>query len=288
MNSIKVLVTNQKGGVGKSTISANIAGYLSIKKNQRVSLIDFDRQASSAGIVKKTPGGAIQAHKLGLTYEKNSGLTLLEARAALRNHSKDVDITIADLTWTYGMSHDFLLDFDVVIIPSSLSQIEMASTEIFILEYIQKNEAKFYAKRQYILVAPSRIDPGEVDQIRFAGIDFLQTCFVCPPIMRIPNINKHLYKSYFCDAEDPAVANSFTQFCEFVMKKIALQQLEEPITSIRAPEIPVRRGYSEAIMPSRFTHLEPPPNPRLPEKIPVKAAEKDSIFHFIPSFLRKK
>ncbi|NBR30131.1 MAG: ParA family protein, partial [Betaproteobacteria bacterium] len=43
--AIKVLVTSQKGGVGKSTLSANLAAYLSLHGGMRTALLDFDHQA---------------------------------------------------------------------------------------------------------------------------------------------------------------------------------------------------------------------------------------------------
>ena len=60
--TIKILVTNQKGGVGKSTIAANLAAYLALQQGIEVSLIDFDRQASSSRWTKKAPDLGIRVH----------------------------------------------------------------------------------------------------------------------------------------------------------------------------------------------------------------------------------
>lgn len=286
MRPIKILVTNQKGGVGKSTISANLAGYLNIDKNHSISLIDFDKQASSTGIARKTPGGNIQAYKAGLTYEQSSGLTMLDAKSTLRNYSKDADITIADLTWTYGMSYDFMLDFDVIIVPSSLSQIETASTEIFILEYFQNNTAKINAKEQIVLVAPSRIEPEQVSEIQFNGLGFLSMCSVTPPIYRIPDINKHLHISYFFQSKEEVIANNFCEFGSFVYGKLK-EKMESPApVRLSASAFSIRNtGHGIPIQ-----NLKPSTNrgSSLQKEVPSKAKEKESFLDFIPAFLRRK
>lgn len=288
MRPIKILVTNQKGGVGKSTISANLAGYLNIERNLSVSLIDFDKQASSTGIARKTPGGSIQSYKAGLTYEQSSGLTMLDAKSTLRNYSKNADITIADLTWTYGMSHDFMNEFDVIIVPSSLSQIETASSEIFILEYIQSSAAKFNAKGQYILVAPSRIEPGQESEIGFTGLSFLPTCFVTPPIYRIPDINKHLHISYFFQSADPAIAGNFSEFGNFVYDKLIEKMASPLMVRSNSLDVPVRNlGQALRIPPERTRSGAPSPILHKGQQI-TKASEKESFLDFIPAFLRRK
>jgi len=71
MPQIKILVTNQKGGVGKSTLSANLAGYLSLEKALSISFIDFDKQSTSYNLIKKYSDHHIELHKAGLIYQQN-------------------------------------------------------------------------------------------------------------------------------------------------------------------------------------------------------------------------
>ena len=49
-----IVVANPKGGVGKSTLSSNIAGYLA-RKGRTVMLGDIDRQQSSRTWLKQRP-----------------------------------------------------------------------------------------------------------------------------------------------------------------------------------------------------------------------------------------
>ena len=288
MRQAKILVTNQKGGVGKSTISANLAGYLNIERNESVALIDFDKQASSTGIARKTPGGSIQTHKAGLTYEQNSGLTMLDAKSTLRNYSKNADITIADLTWTFGISHDFMNEFDIIIVPSSLSQIETASTEIFILEYIQNNLAKFNAKGQIILVAPSRIEFGQESQMGFKGLSFLKKCFITPPIHHIPDINKHLHISYFFQSQDRAIASNFCEFGNFVYEKLKEVMASPVSTRLNLPVFSIRNIENQVRAPIQNLRQNLPSETQNKEAQHQKLVGKESFLDFIPAFLRRK
>jgi hypothetical protein len=280
---VKVLITNQKGGVGKSTISANLAGFLAIEKNQKVSLIDFDKQGTSSVLISKNPDSNIQAYKAGLSYQQNSNYTMLEAKAALRRYGAHAEITISDLTWTFGLPYDFMLDFDIVIVPSSNSKVEIASTEIFILEYVQRQMIKIRQRGQLILVAPSRVDRNQINEIKFPALDFLENCFVCPPIYRISQIKNEMLNDFWFRIDNGIISENMQEFGNFVhdhILEVKKKKSEAPMT--------LQSRSSVSLAASIPRRIEEPQIESQPQSELLTAPQEQKEFSFIPSFLRKK
>ena len=233
---IKILITNQKGGVGKSTISANLAAYLAIQEGLDIALIDFDKQASSSRWTKKAPDIGIRVCQAEINYQSAS-MALLSAKANLRKYSSGVQVSICDFTWTPAMSYDFMTDFDLVLIPSSSAKFEMASTEIFILEYVQRRMARLAANKQIMIVVPSRVDPGYDSLGTFTNLDFLSNCFIAPPVHRSPDIDSYVYQDFFCVCSDKTVADNFCGFGRFISQKICERKEIRKTLSISGPSI---------------------------------------------------
>lgn len=282
-DKIKVLITNQKGGVGKSTISANLAGFIAIEKNHKVSLIDFDKQGTSSVLIGKNPHSNIQPYKAGLSYQQNSNYTMLEAKAALRRYGAHAEITIADLTWTFGLPYDFMLEFDVVIVPSSNSNVEIASTEIFILEYVQRQMVKLRQKQQIILVVPSRVDRNQLNEIKFPGLEFLDNCFVCPPIYRISQINNEILNDFWFRIDNGIISENMIEFGDFVYEKIIdIKKKKAEAPMVLQPRAPIyQTNPIQSPVVRQESSLNQQTNPATDQP-----AQKE--FSFIPSFLRKK
>ena len=157
----------------------------------------------------------------------NSGLVLLDARTALRAGSKTSQLVVADLTWTHSLPFQFLLDFDMIIIPASTSRVEMTSSEIFVLEYLQRNLVQSRNSRQMIVMTPSRINPGQSIEGIFPFIAGNRDCFISPPIHNVSNIDHYYGDSLLCDASDPSVSQNFCEFGDFIHEKyIALSTPE--------------------------------------------------------------
>jgi len=219
MEAIKVLVTNRKGGVGKSTIAANLAAYLSLQKGLKISLIDYDEQSSSSSWIKKAPNIGIETYRAEMSYQ-SAGMTLLSARSALRKFSTGFDVSISDLTWSPNMAENFMHDFDVILVPTSTSKFELASTEIFILEYALRNASVISKNNQSIMAVPSRVEVNFAEISISTNLASSGMCCISPPVLRASEIDNFVYEDFFCVSSNATISNYFCRFGDFVAKHI--------------------------------------------------------------------
>ena len=165
----------------------------------------------------------------------------------------------------------------MLIIPSSNSQVEIASTEIFILEYIQRQMTKINQKKQLILVAPSRVDRNQLREIQFPGLGFLNNCFICPPIFRISQINNQVLNDFWFRIDNNIISENMQEFGNFVhdhLLEVKKRKAEAPMT------------LQPRVAPNLIKPITPLAERAQSSATPVTQAQKE--FSFIPSFLRKK
>lgn len=271
----KILITNQKGGVGKSTISANLAAFLHIQNNQSVCLIDYDRQSSSSQWIRKAPSIGIRVEQLTLPYEDTGRLVLTEAKIGLRKYSNGIDVSISDLTWGHSIPMEFLLEFDLILVPSGISKFEMASSEIFILEYFQKYHTQISHKQQMIMMVPSRVSPLFDPSTSFLNTQNIDVCSVAPPILFNSELDQHTYQDFLCVSPDDQIAKNFIEFGMSVTKKI--EEWKEVQASVLA------YGPLANLNNRKISILDTYRLKRQKEEV-----KPETLGRFIPAFLRKK
>ena len=129
---LKILITSQKGGVGKSTVSANLAAFFAHVSSKKTTLVDLDHQGTAGKWVRNAAPIGIECISVASPNNKGVGMALLQAQQALRSAGASTQVLIADLTWTDILPAEFLFDFDLVLVPSSLSRVELDSTLEFV------------------------------------------------------------------------------------------------------------------------------------------------------------
>ena len=99
---LSILVSNPKGGCGKTTLSTNLAAAYA-NRERRVWLADADRQQSSLSWLSRRPDtvpaikGLDWGKALGDPPGKKKGVLVIDAPAALRNKKTEALIALADV-----------------------------------------------------------------------------------------------------------------------------------------------------------------------------------------------
>ena len=245
--AFKILVTSQKGGVGKSTLSANLVAYLSRTLGLGVTLIDWDPHGSSSNWLKQAPNvGAVVQH-LSLPVDQGGNRPIFEARLQMRRAASECDILVCDLTWSDSLAGELMFEFDMVLVPTSVSEIELAATSGF----LSRNRWVFdsaAARRPMLVVCPTRVLNEQLNSDVFTKQRFPVSFMLAPPILEAQSARDLFERGYLMDARDIG-GESF-------------------------------REFGEAICAAREIRMAQANQPRQP--VPVKLTERDSSSHRVP------
>jgi hypothetical protein len=157
--------------------------------------------------------------------------------------------------------------------------------------------ARLAANKQFILVAPSKVDPAYASSGSFTNLDFLMNCHITPPVHQTPDLDTYVYEDFLCVCPDQKVAENFCEFGKFLAKKIEERIVTRKTLSIsgtsqnreiikkvsvlddyraRARELGIYGGYAAK------------PSADISQPAPVDANPSTvRVGRFIPAFLRR-
>lgn len=209
----KILVTSQKGGVGKSTLSANLAAYLQCA-GAGVTLIDFDTHGSSSSWLSRSPSLGVDIQHRILPLNHGSNRAYMDARLHLRRASRISEIVICDLTWTDCIASDLMLEYDLVIVPTSVSDIELAATA----DFLNRHRWVFDSSTRtspILLLTPMRVQISQLSSDVFSTRRFPISFILAPPVLESQTARDMFQCGYIKDLKD-ACGASFNAFCNAV------------------------------------------------------------------------
>ena len=232
MSTFKVLVTSQKGGVGKSTVAANLAAFFR-RQGHTVTLLDFDTHGSSSTWLTRAPniGVVVQHHILPL--DQGGNRPILDARLHLRRAASSSEVVICDLTWTDSIAGELMFEYDLVIVPTSVSEIELAATAGFLSRHRWVFDSAIHTPPT-LLVAPTRVQAEHLKSDVFSKQRFPVSFMLSPPILEAQSAREMFERGYLMDAHDIG-GESFREFGQAICaaREIRMAQTQQP----RAPQV---------------------------------------------------
>jgi chromosome partitioning protein len=138
-----ILIANPKGGCGKTTLSINIAGCLA-NRGKRVSLLDMDRQQSSALWLSIRPKdlSPVQAMKHGMESDSTSNWLVVDSAAGLSGSN---------------LAYSLIKQANKIIVPVVPSMFDLYASRDFLQELLE--EKKVRGSDCHIGVVGMRMEP---------------------------------------------------------------------------------------------------------------------------------
>ena len=295
MGPIKILVTSQKGGVGKSTLTANLAAYFGQFHRRQVALIDFDHQASSYHWIERVPVPGVTPVICDVVTERDPQLAVLKMKQALRAAERVSDLVFADLTWVNIFPQSLLLEFDLVLVPTSLSKVEMAST----IEFVSRFAGVFNGtgeRRPQLALVPSRLHRTQDYLDIFTQTNFPVKFGLTSPLPFELDIQSLYGQDYIFNTPNPECRERFFQVgneIDRTVQSIARTRDQEETSRKVTPiwQNPKRRTGLGASVLDGFVFEQGSrarPAPILPARVQAQAAAKAGAFESLLGMFRKR
>ena len=117
METTVIAVSNQKGGVGKSTTAYNLGACLSLKHEKKVLLVDFDPQANLSEYLKYEPDGNSTMTQLIMSLYTGNSLNAEFVRKTIRHNEvanvdyipSDINLANAEMLMVTMISKEYVL-----------------------------------------------------------------------------------------------------------------------------------------------------------------------------------
>ncbi len=294
MGPIKILVTSQKGGVGKSTLTANLAAYFAQFEQRQVTLIDFDHQASSYHWIERAPVPRVTPVICDVVTERDPQLAVLKMKQALRAAERVSDVVVADLTWVNIFPQSLMLDFDMVLVPTSLSKVELASTVEFVSRFAQVFNGLGEPRPQLALV-PSRLHRTQDYMDIFTQSNFPVKFALTSPLPFELDIQSIYGQDYIFNTRSAECRDSFLRIGHELDDALAAIQRARTHAETTSKVTPIwqnnrrRTGHGASVLDSfvfeRRSHARP--SPALQAQAQTQAA-KAGAFESLMGMLRKR
>lgn len=264
MQKIKILVSHQKGGVGKSTIATNLAGYFAEILKLKTCLIDFDSQNSSSNWIDTiNKPELLDVSRFSNIARSGNSLNYPAIRMHLRNKARDYDVIIADMTWSNHLNCQIIPDFDLLLVPTSLSEMDIDS----LIDWMNVLKPFLaHTEAPQLILCPNKIHQFQKQFESLAAQRFPVSFLMAPPIRLSKTMEKYFEKSLVVYHPDSAIHESFTHFCKTILAGMEFKiKKQHPVSNMKMP--------SSLISPNNA-------NPeKLTDKLKINAA--------VPQFLRR-
>lgn len=240
MSNFKILITSQKGGVGKSTVAANLAAFMR-RLGKSVTLIDFDSHASSSNWLNHAPQIGISVQHHMLPFEQAGKQPILDARLQLRRAADRSEVVVCDLTWTDAIYSELMLEFDLVIVPTSVSEIELSATADFLKQHRWVFDNTVLANTPTLLMCPTRVRAEQLRSNVFSTQRFPVSFMLTPPILEAQSARDMFEQGYLSDLTDDC-GTSFKEFGKAVIAALNVRQAR--LASREAKKTTVKRALT--------------------------------------------